>query len=256
MADNQKWPDVIWLARHGESAGNVARRVAESAGLHVIDIPTRDADVALSDEGRNQALALGRWFGQMPPDERPDVVLTSPYLRARFTAEHLLEAAGIDLDDITYIVDERLREREFGILDRLTKLGVRQKYPEEAEHMASLGKFYHRPPGGESWCDVILRLRSIISTITRDYCGDRVLIVTHQVVIHCFRYLFERMTEDQILAVDREKFLANCSITSYRFDPALGHRGRLRRDLLNFVAPLAEAGAEITTAPDVPVAPK
>ena len=57
-------------------------------------------------------------------------------------------------------MDERLREKEFGILDGLTTLGIRNGFPEQADFRKILGKFYHRPPGGESWCDVILRLRS------------------------------------------------------------------------------------------------
>ena len=31
---------------------------------------------------------------------------------------------------LTFNADERLREKEFGILDRLTKHGILQKYPE------------------------------------------------------------------------------------------------------------------------------
>lgn len=256
MRDEQKWPDAIWLVRHGESAGNVARDAAEAAGLPVIDIPTRDVDVPLSKLGERQAGALGRWFGEMPPKEWPNVVLVSPYVRARETAQLTLAAAGIDREDITYIVDERLREKEFGIFDRLTTLGVREKYPELAEARSVLGKFYHRPPGGESWCDVILRLRNVIDTITRDYRRERVLVVSHQVVVLCFRYLLERMTEEQILAIDRAQDVANCSVTSYEFAPNLGKRGKLALCHFNFVAPLEESGAEVTTKPDVPIAPK
>jgi broad specificity phosphatase PhoE len=243
--------------RHGQSAGNVARDAAEAAGHQIIDLPMRDVDVPLSPLGQQQAGALGRWFAQMPEETRPTVVLASPYLRAIETARLTLDAAGMDMgNDVTFITDERLREKEFGVLDRLTKHGVRQKYPEQAEIRSVLGKFYHRPPGGESWCDVILRLRSLIDTITRDYRRDRVLIVGHQVVVSCFRYLLERMTEEQIMAIDREKDVANCSVTSYEFDPTLGRRGKLALRLFNFVAPLEEAGAEVTRQPDAPVATK
>jgi hypothetical protein len=38
------------LVRHGESAGNVARVLAESSGEEWIDIADRDMDVPLSDE--------------------------------------------------------------------------------------------------------------------------------------------------------------------------------------------------------------
>lgn len=90
--------------------------------------------------------------------------------------------------------DERLREKEFGILDRLTPLGLHDKYPELAEQRAHVGKFYFRPPGGESWCDVILRLRSMIDTITREYRSERVLIVGHQIIVNCLRYRWSDWT--------------------------------------------------------------
>jgi broad specificity phosphatase PhoE len=256
MSDEQKWPDTMWIVRHGESAGNVARDAAEAAGLALIDIAQRDVDVPLSALGERQAAALGRWFAKMSPDVRPNVVLSSPYLRARETSRIVIEAAGMKHEELTFITDERLREKEFGILDRLTRVGIQQKYPEQAEARSVLGKFYFRPPGGESWCDVILRLRSVIDTITRDYRRERVLIVSHQVVVNCFRYLLERMSEEQILALDQAQEIANCSVTSYQFTQTLGRRGKLKLDLYNFVAPLEEAGEAITTKPDVPVAPK
>jgi len=252
----QKWPDALWIVRHGQSAGNVARERAEQANVPLIDIATRDMDTPLSPLGEAQAVALGRWFGAMPNSVRPTVVLCSPYARALETARLLLSTAGLDDDDLTLHCDERLREKEFGALDRLTKLGIRQKFPDLAEQRAHVGKFYFRPPGGESWCDVILRLRSVLDTITREHRRERVLVVGHQVTVNCLRYLFERMTEAQILAIDRRSDVPNCSVTSYEFDPTAGRQGKLVLRLVNFVAPLTEAGAAVTTAPDVPAAPK
>jgi broad specificity phosphatase PhoE len=253
---DQKWPQTMWIVRHGQSAGNVARDAAEAAGLPLIDILTRDVDTPLSDLGKEQAQALGRWFGEMRADDRPSVVLCSPYVRARQTAEIVLQTAGIPLADITFNTDERLREKEFGILDRLTKHGILQKYPELGEQRAHVGKFYFRPPGGESWCDVILRLRNVIDTLTREYRRERVLIVAHQVIVSCFRYLFERLDEQQILTIDREGDIPNCSVTSYEFDPTRGKNGKLVPKLVSFVAPLLDAGAPVTAEPDVPAAPK
>ncbi|MDB5771883.1 MAG: histidine phosphatase family protein [Burkholderia sp.] len=252
----QKWPQQIWVVRHGQSAGNVARDAAESAGLPLIDIATRDVDTPLSALGEEQARALGHWFGDMPESERPSVILSSSYVRACDTARIVLETAGIDLDDVTFTADERLREKEFGVLDRLTRLGIVQKFPELGEQRAHVGKFYFRPPGGESWCDVILRLRSVLDMIIREYRGERVLIVGHQVIVNCFRYLLERLDERQILEIDRAADVPNCSVTSYEFDPNRGKKGKLVLRLVNFVAPLREAGAPITAEPDVPGAPK
>ncbi|MDQ6826919.1 MAG: histidine phosphatase family protein [Candidatus Eremiobacteraeota bacterium] len=248
----QKWPDEILIVRHGESAGNVARNKAEASGHAVIDIPTRDCDVPLSALGEQQADALGRWL--KGNDERPTAIFTSPYVRAQQTTHFALNAAG--LHDVSIIVDERLREKEFGILDSITIAGIRAMHPEQAEMRNRLGKFYFRPPGGESWCDVILRLRSMIDTFTREYRGERLLIVSHQVVVLCFRYLFERLTEEQILEIDHDADVANCAVTSYVFDPDQGRRGKLALERYNFVAPMLDAGQKVTRAPDASVAPQ
>ncbi|RVU19776.1 histidine phosphatase family protein [Methylobacterium oryzihabitans] len=247
---SQLWPDRIWIVRHGESAGNVARDEADRAGLARIAIDERDVDVPLSPRGERQARALGAWFSAMPASERPDVVLTSPYVRAERTAALIREAGGLAEPMPDFVVDERLREKEFGILDRLTRAGIVELHPEQAELRRLLGKFYHRPPGGESWCDVILRLRSSLDTISLHYPGQRVLIVAHQVVVLCLRYLIERMTEDEILAIDAEGDVANCSVTEYAFDPRLGQSGALALRRYNVVAPVAEGGAPVTAEPD------
>jgi len=248
---NAPWPARLWIVRHGQSAGNVARDAARDAGRGRIDLDMRDADVPLSDLGREQAEALGAWFAQMRADERPEVVLTSPYVRARQTAEAVRQAGGLARADVAFCADERLREREFGILDRLTSMGIADHFPDQAEARRLLGKFYHRPPGGESWCDVILRLRSALDTISLHHRGKRVLIVGHQVVVLCLRYLLEQLDEDRILAIDAEADVANCGLTEYGLGVDAEHMTLTR---YNFVAPLLKSGAEVTTAPDAAVA--
>jgi broad specificity phosphatase PhoE len=251
----QKWPQEIWVVRHGQSAGNVARDAAEAAAGLRIDIAERDVDVPLSELGVRQSQALANWFAAMPRAAQPNVVLHSPYVRAAQTADILI--AGLDQDEMLAVrTDERLREKEFGILDRLTVRGIAEQFPDLYEQRHHVGKFYFRPPGGESWCDVILRLRSVLDTMTRDYCRERVLIVAHQVIVNCFRYLLERMDEATILAHDRAGDVPNCSVTSYSFDPALGKRGKLAVRLVNFVAPLEDAGTPVTAGKDMPAAPK
>jgi broad specificity phosphatase PhoE len=254
--DWQRWPDALWLVRHGESAGNVALAQAEAAGHSVVNMPLRDMDVPLSALGAEQAAAVGRWFGAHGEETRPTVMLVSPYLRTRATAEILGECAGFDFNRVPFVTDERLREKEFGIFDRLTKLGARKRYPEQAAYRTVLGKFYYRPPGGESWCDVILRLRSVVDDLARDYRRERVLIVAHQVVVNCFRYLLEQMTEEEILAIDRQIDVPNCSVTSYEYDQNAHCQGRLVLQRAYFTAPLEQAGTPVTVSRDVPVAPK
>jgi len=250
----QRWPEKLWIVRHGQSAGNVARDAAQKAGLATIDIAMRDVDVPLSDLGHEQARALGRWYAALSEAEKPEVVLSSPYVRARQTAKAICEAGGVTDSARQPIVDERLREREFGVLDRLTTAGVREKFPDLAEHRALLGKFYHRAPGGESWADVILRLRSALDTISLHHADRRVLIVCHQVVVLCLRYILEELDEAQILTIDSEGDVVNCGVCEYDFEPDDAKACVPRLVRYNFAAPLIKEAAPVTSEPDAMVA--
>jgi broad specificity phosphatase PhoE len=212
-------PAAFLLVRHAESVGNVAREESEASGADVIAIDVRDADVALSPLGRGQAAAFGHWLAELSASERPARAWCSSYRRARETAEVALAEAGLD-----YLlrVDERLRDRELGVLDRLTGRGVRARFPAEADRRRYLGKFYYRPPGGESWADVALRLRSFLRDITddlddpddrSDLAGRVVLIVAHDAVILLLRYILEGFDEATLLDIAGTRSVGNASIT-------------------------------------------
>lgn len=248
-----RWPETLWVIRHGQSAGNVARDEADARGAHRIALDHRDVDVPLSPLGREQATALGHWFASGEEGARPDVVLASPYVRAVQTAELFRAAGGCD-PALRICIDERLREKEFGILDGLTTSGIHRFQPDQAQFRKVLGKFYHRPPGGESWVDVIFRLRALLDTISLHYAGKRVMIVAHQVVVLCLRYIIEGMTEAEILAIDREADVANCAITQYRWDSHATGDGALVLERYNVVAPMIREGTPATRAPDEMVA--
>lgn len=200
----------LLLVRHGESEGNVAAARALAAESHEIDVPARDPDVMLSPLGRQQAASVGVALSALPPDEAPQAVVCSPYARARETAQLACQSAGLV---VPVLIDERLRDRELGVLDRLTQAGVAARFPEEAERRRWQGKFYHRPAGGESWADVVLRLRSWLSDLDREPPGSRVLVVSHDVVIALIRYVCERMDEDEVLCLARDTPVRNAALS-------------------------------------------
>ncbi|UWZ40325.1 histidine phosphatase family protein [Dactylosporangium roseum] len=239
--------ELQWLGvlRHGQSTGNVLAQDAEVSGLEVIDIPERDADVPLSDLGREQAAAVNRWLRGMPGDDRPDVAVVSPYLRTLQTAEVALDGTGIRA-----VRDERLRDRELGILDLLTAYGVEARLPTEAARRKRLGKFYYRPPGGESWADVALRLRSLLRDVREEHPGGRVLLVAHEAVVLLVRYLVEGLTEPELLAIARDTTMANCAVSSWRAEG-----GVLRPERFNAVDHLRREGTPATRQEDVNAEP-
>lgn len=217
MNPTQKWPLELLIVRHGQSAANVRKdeaKAARSSG----EVPAsawayeheRDQDTPLTQRGIQQALALGTFLRSVV---KLDAIVMSPYVRTRQTTQHIIEGLGYYSPEIT--VEERVREIEFGIFDGLTREGVRLKYPDEAKRRDRDGKYWYRPPGGESRPDVRLRCHSFIGTLTRDYVDKRVLVVCHSVVVLAFRSLLERWGEEEYMKVDREDDVANCGLTRY-----------------------------------------
>jgi broad specificity phosphatase PhoE len=175
-------------------------------------------------------------------DAHPEVVITSPYRRALETAR-----LATDVVEVELLHDERLRERDLGVFDGLTGLGIRTRYPDEAERRKKLGKFYYQPPSGESWCDVALRVRSLLLTWREEYAGRRVAVFTHQAVIMCHRLVLEDLSEEVLLEADRGDPLANCSMTTYR----TGADGRLELVRYNDTSAVERsAEAPVTEEPD------
>jgi probable phosphoglycerate mutase len=238
--DNDLW---IGAVRHGESTANVAARDAARDGLDLIDIAEREADVPLSELGRQQAESLGRRLAGLPPGERPELVIASPFLRARQTAE----IATAELD-VPMRIDERLRDRDMGILDLHTAEGIRAEFPQEAERRRHHGKFYYRPPGGESWTDVALRLRMMLREIEQDLPARRVLVVAHDVVVALVRYVLEGLDEQVLMDEARKTPVSNASLSSWVKGP-----DGWRREAFNDVGHLEDDTAARPTAEE-PVA--
>jgi broad specificity phosphatase PhoE len=236
-------PTALWLVRHGESLGNLADAQAHASGSGRLELDVRDPDVPLSPTGEAQADALGRWLAGLPADEQPTTVLSSPFTRAAETAQRAVEGSGREL---TIRYDERLRERDFGAFGGMTRDGIRKAFPDEARRRDLLGKFYYRPPGGESWADVALRVRSLLSTEALLHDGERLMMVAHQAVIMVFRYVLDELTEQQLLEIDGRERIGNTSVTRYE-----RHDGDLRLTRFNAVDHLAGAIEDVTEEPHV-----
>jgi broad specificity phosphatase PhoE len=196
----------LLLVRHGESEGNLAAAVAHDTGAEEIDVPAPDPDVRLSDLGRRQAQAVGECLRRLDPPHSPDEVACSPYVRARETAT---------------------------------------RYPEEHARRLWQGKFYHRPAGGESWADVALRLRSWLREVDVSLSGQRVLVVSHDVVIALLRYVCTGLDEHEVLELARTTPVRNAAVCRYVREPD----GRWLVTAYDDVEHLRAAGLPVTEHP-------
>jgi 2,3-bisphosphoglycerate-dependent phosphoglycerate mutase len=225
----------IFLLRHGESVGNLDEKAYRQFG---------DYNVPLTQFGYRQALDAGRAIAscldQLPrPELRKVEVWYSPYLRTRQTKDALLEVLPGDMvEDVRE--DYLLREQDFGLFTEIyDQAEQKQKFPDEFEKWARLrnnsGKFYARPPDGESRADVAQRLRLFLSTVMHDVekGRDNVVIVGHGVTNRAFEMNFLHRTVEWF---DRSDNPGNADITliegsrSTGYDTRLLHKASDRKD--------------------------
>lgn len=91
----------------------------------------------------------------------------------------------------------------------------------------------------------------MMDTISLHHSDCRVMSVAHQVVVLCLRYVVEGLTEQEILGIDADGDVANCSITEYRHAPgAEGTDGQMRLVRYNVTAPMEAQQTPVTTRPD------
>jgi broad specificity phosphatase PhoE len=115
----------------------------------------------LSERGRREAKQLGERRG----DDRIDAVFTSDLRRAIQTAEIAFAATSIPI-----LQDARLRECDYGELNG---------GPRERVAVERLRRISTPFPGGESYEDAVVRMRSFLGDLERLWDGSRVLLIGH-----------------------------------------------------------------------------
>jgi probable phosphoglycerate mutase len=205
------------LIRHGQSLANVLFPEADAQELLEITLSGRDADVPLTDLGQEQARAVGSWLASLPADRRPDAVVTSPYLRAKETWRLAAEASG--LGTLPPSTDDRLVDRLLGELEMMTRAAVLARFPGESARRSESGIWEYRPPGGESFADIRVRLTSFLEDLHREHSGRRVVIVAHDAVVLMFRAVIEDLDWEGLTAVEESVgAVRNASISRFVSD--------------------------------------
>jgi len=176
----------LCIVRHGETAWNAEHRVQGQL------------DVPLNAVGHAQALAASRVLAQ----EKFDVIYSSDLQRARQTAAPTAELLALPV-----ILDEALRERHYGIFERLTYADVQVKFPEDYARFAARDPDYAFRTG-ESLKDFSARSIAVISKIVRENQGKRVLVFTHGGVLD---KLYRHVT-GLPLSAERDFGIPNCGI--------------------------------------------
>ncbi|WP_084957898.1 histidine phosphatase family protein [Thermoactinospora rubra] len=202
-------PSRIVAVRHGQSEANLAYE--QSHGTPLV-YERGDEEVTLTELGRAQAAALGRFLAALPPGEAPEVVWCSPYRRALDTWAVAGRAWGAELP---LHVDARLRDREMGRLARLNRAAIGERFPEELARWRAAGEYGYRPPGGESFGDVAVRLREFWGELRVRADGRRVLIVAHDSVVLILRHVIAGTPDAELAAIAVHGPIRNASVSTW-----------------------------------------
>lgn len=147
----------LCVVRHGETAWNAEHRVQGQL------------DVPLNEVGQAQAQAAAKVLSR----EKFDAVYASDLSRARQTAAPTAESLSMEV-----LLDRDLRERHYGIFERLTYAEVKLRYPED------YARFDARDPEydfrtGESLRDFSARSIAVISKLVKQNKDRNILVFTH-----------------------------------------------------------------------------
>ena len=221
------------LIRHGKSLRNEEKELINRGVLKAHTqklLQTRDADMPLSSLGKKQAEATRKFLKKRYKNF--DIIFSSPFERAQSTARIIAKS----FPGSRLVIEERIREIEFGVVDGLLSEEIKTLFPFEYDRKKKEGKYYYRPSGGESYPDVNLRVWSFLTTLVREYPKQKILVVSHSVVMLAFRKLLEKLSEREVMNINKEDKIKNCGITTYRFDPLLKPKPKLGLELYNKTA--------------------
>ena len=150
-------PTTTILLRHGDTRLSPEHRFS---GLR---------DLPLSASGTRQAQAAACRLASGVPIH---AVVSSPLRRAVATATFAADELGL-----TAVVDDDLRETDFGAWEGFTLAEIQQRWPSVAAAWRRDPE--QAPPGGESFADVALRVDRARDRLLRDHGGTTVLVVSH-----------------------------------------------------------------------------
>ncbi|MFG3001090.1 bifunctional RNase H/acid phosphatase [Streptomyces sp. NPDC048340] len=153
-------PATFVLLRHGETALTPQKRFSGSGGT----------DPELSPAGRRQAGAVA---GALAARGTVQAVVSSPLRRCRETAQAVADRLGLEV-----VVEEGLREVDFGAWEGLSFAEVRERFPDDLQ--AWLDSPKAAPTGGgESFTAATRRISATRDRLLARYAGRTVLLVTH-----------------------------------------------------------------------------
>jgi probable phosphoglycerate mutase len=183
----------LCLIRHGETAWNAEGRVQGQ-----LDIP-------LSPAGLAQAKAVAAAL----KGESFDAIYSSDLVRVRQTAQPTAEQLKKNV-----LLDERLRERHYGVFQSITYAEAKERFPEDYARFRAKDLDFDFETG-ESLKAFNERSLAVIDEIVGGNSGKSILVFTHGGVLEC---LYRHAT-GRGLTTPRDFEIPNAALNRVSFGP-------------------------------------
>lgn len=176
----------LYFTRHGQTIWNVENKICGAT------------DIALTDLGHQQAIALGKEI--LSQSLQIDEILYSPLIRAAETARHISEVTGI-----TMRMEPRLKEQNFGRYESTPRNG--------AEFKVAKTHFIDHFDGGETMLQLSQRIYNLLDDIKAESGEKTYLLVAHNGIARVIHSYFYDMDNEEYAAFG----IKNCEIRKYTF---------------------------------------
>lgn len=172
----------LFVTRHGQTQYNIEVRICGRS------------NVRLTEKGIAQAHELA----EQMQNTKIDVIVSSPLIRARETAQIVADVIGAPVE-----VDDRLAERDYGVID-----GTYEGTPGFMEQWVQFGYQY---PEGESWLKVAQRVYNFLEDAKQKYPDKNVMVISHGGVCRVINSYFESLGNEEFFKFN----LGNCKVLQY-----------------------------------------
>ena len=181
---------ILYIVRHGETDFNAQGRYCGST------------DIPLNQKGIEQAKQLAYRLAEIDFD----IIVTSPLMRARQTAEIISEFSNIPV-----IVSNEFKERSSGVYEGLTAEEIKEKYPDLWERRCTR-QVDDAPTNGETIRQFDTRIVEALLKLEKEYSDKTVLLVTHGFVSRSINRHYKNLSYDEMHNFP----LGNCEVVKYK----------------------------------------
>jgi isoleucyl-tRNA synthetase len=230
----KKSGNKYFVMRHGQAENNIT------------DAHDRDLEInaKLTEVGRGQVLESAKNI-----KDKIDVVISSPFTRAKETTEIVCEQIGFPVGNVIY--DERVKEWKTST----TFEGKGQDIVDKYYELDYLDKPTEILEGGESFAQVVKRVGQFIYDVETKYSGKNILIVGHGGATQALCFVAKGASFDLLSSkINPFPSLKNAEIKKVDFVPMshnANHELDLHRPYIDDVALVCDCGADLERIPEV-----